>query len=265
MDAPLKELAKLEKFTGKAAVKGKTTSIAETLDSLLHTLHEVKQQNEANKLSADTLDLLAKSVETRKKEVDERQKEIYSSVSRIGKALDKVRSRSPHLSASYSKLTLREQKFPTSLPSYPDLFTSDASVAALERTIALHFLRTGQFDVAETFLEVGWTGVFHTKLTNAFFLGIRHRSSPRRSKPIRCFAWHIDGPQEPRYWTSPVVSCLQCPRRSCLSKLYQMGGKQSGVPPRTLFTPGVLPTSLSIHASTPRLKSTQPTACPRVC
>lgn len=27
---------------------------------------------------------------------------------------------------------------------------------ALERTIALHFLRTGQFDTAETFLEVSW-------------------------------------------------------------------------------------------------------------
>ena len=93
--------------------------------------------------------------------MDERQKEIYSSVSRIGKALDKVRFPSSHLPAFLPEIDLCEQKFPTSLPTYPDLFTSEESVAALERTIALHFLRTGQFDVAETFLEVGWIGVFH--------------------------------------------------------------------------------------------------------
>jgi len=72
-------------------------------------------------------------VEAKKKEIDERQKEMYSSLSRLGKALDK--------------------KFPNPVPTYSNLFSSPESVAALERTIALHFLRTGQFEVAETFLK----------------------------------------------------------------------------------------------------------------
>lgn len=69
----------------------------------------------------------------KKKEVDDKQKEIYSAISRLGKAIDK--------------------KFSQPLPSYPDLFASDASVGALERTIALHLLRTGQFETAETLLN----------------------------------------------------------------------------------------------------------------
>lgn len=46
------------------------------------------------------------------------------------------------------------QKFQTPLPTYSPLFTSPEANAALERTIALHFLRTGQFKTAETFIEV---------------------------------------------------------------------------------------------------------------
>jgi hypothetical protein len=46
------------------------------------------------------------------------------------------------------------QQFSASIAQYPPLFSSDSSVSALERTIALHFLRTGQFSVARTFLEV---------------------------------------------------------------------------------------------------------------
>lgn len=87
MDVPLKELAKLEKLTAKSSSKGKTASVSDTLDSLLQDLYQAKQQHAAGDLS---LDLLAQTIETRKKEVDERQKEIYSSVMRIGKALDKV-------------------------------------------------------------------------------------------------------------------------------------------------------------------------------
>lgn len=51
-------------------------------------------------------------------------------------------------------LTLSVQKFTNSLPSYSPLFTSETSIAELERTIAIHFLRTGQFATAETFLQV---------------------------------------------------------------------------------------------------------------
>jgi len=130
MEVPSKELAKLERLT---AAGGKPPSIPDSLDSLLFSLQEVKTR--LAEVAADEVALrnLVQSVESRKKEVDERQKEVYSSVSRLGKALDK--------------------RFPAPLPTYSNLFESPASVTALERTIALHFLRTGQFDTFETFLQ----------------------------------------------------------------------------------------------------------------
>ncbi|KAJ6630749.1 CTLH/CRA C-terminal to lish motif domain-containing protein [Mycena sp. CBHHK59/15] len=134
MDGPLKELAKLEKLTaGVSSGKGKSPSISDSLDSLLQSLREAKDSIEPGLVSPDLLIQLSQTVDLKKKEVDDRQKEIHSSLSRFGKALDK--------------------KFPAPLPSYPDIFTSHASATALERTIALHFLRTGQFDTAGTFLQ----------------------------------------------------------------------------------------------------------------
>ncbi|KAJ7097975.1 CTLH/CRA C-terminal to lish motif domain-containing protein [Mycena belliarum] len=133
MDGPLKELAKLENLTAGESGKGKSPSIADSLDSLLNSLHEARNAIHAGPVSSDLFSQLSQTVEIKKKEVDERQKEIYSSVSRFGKALDK--------------------RFPASLPSYPLLFTSPTSLAALERTVVLHLLRTGQFDTAEIFLQ----------------------------------------------------------------------------------------------------------------
>lgn len=51
-------------------------------------------------------------------------------------------------------MTFSTQRFTQPLPTYAPLFTSDRAQAALERTIALHFLRTGQFSTAETFIQV---------------------------------------------------------------------------------------------------------------
>ncbi|KAJ7109324.1 CTLH/CRA C-terminal to lish motif domain-containing protein [Mycena epipterygia] len=133
MDGPLKELAKLEKLTAAASGKGKSPSISDSLDSLLHSLREARDTIQVGPVSSDLFLQLSQTVELKKKEVDDRQKEIYSSLSRFGKALDK--------------------KFTAALPSYPHFFTSPTSVTALERTIALHFLRTGQFDTAGTFLQ----------------------------------------------------------------------------------------------------------------
>ncbi|KAF7984055.1 hypothetical protein HWV62_17593 [Athelia sp. TMB] len=133
MDGPLKELAKLEKLTENGSGKGKSASIGTSLDSLLQSLRDVKDRLEAGTETEDTFSQLAKTVEARKKEVDERQKEIYNSLSRFGKALDKT--------------------FTSSLPTYPPLFTSESSKLELERAIATHLLRTGQFDAANTFLE----------------------------------------------------------------------------------------------------------------
>ncbi|KAH7930830.1 hypothetical protein BV22DRAFT_1027990 [Leucogyrophana mollusca] len=132
MEGPLKELAKLEKLTEKSN-KGKAPSIENSLDALLQSLREVKERIEMGTASEDTFALLAQTVDARKKEVDEKQKEVYNAIARLGKALDK--------------------KFTQSLPSYDPLFASEASRVALERTIALHFLRTGQFATAETFIN----------------------------------------------------------------------------------------------------------------
>ncbi|KAJ7273660.1 ubiquitin-protein ligase E3 [Mycena haematopus] len=132
MDGPLKELSKLEKLTTSSSGKGKGT-ISDSLDSLLQCLRETRDAIQPGTVSPDLLLQLSQTVDVKKKEVDDRQKEIYTSISRLGKALDK--------------------KFPAALPSYPDVFTSPTSVTALERTIALHFLRTGQFDTAGVFLQ----------------------------------------------------------------------------------------------------------------
>ncbi|KAG5646642.1 hypothetical protein DXG03_002632 [Asterophora parasitica] len=130
MEGPLKELAKLEKLT---STKGKAPSINDSLDALIGSLHALKNQLVDSDADEQAFRELSRTIETRKKDVDERQKGVYSSVSRLGKALDK--------------------KFTASLPTYPGLFESSQSRDALERIIALHLLRTGQFDTAETFLD----------------------------------------------------------------------------------------------------------------
>ncbi|KAH7889745.1 CTLH/CRA C-terminal to lish motif domain-containing protein [Phlebopus sp. FC_14] len=132
MDGPLKELAKLRALT-EGSAKGKYPSVESSLDSLLQCLHEVKSRIEAGTVTEDTFALLAQTVETKKKEIDEKQKEVYNGIARFGKALDK--------------------KFTQPLPNYDPFFASDAAKQALERTIALHLLRTGQFAVAETFMQ----------------------------------------------------------------------------------------------------------------
>ncbi len=87
MDAPLKELAKLEKL---AAAKDKGPSIQDSLESLLQNLHRAKEAVQSNDLSPDHFIALSQTIEGKKKEVDEKQKEVYSATSRFGKALDKV-------------------------------------------------------------------------------------------------------------------------------------------------------------------------------
>ncbi|KLO18529.1 ubiquitin-protein ligase E3 [Schizopora paradoxa] len=148
MDAALKDLSKLENLThlsrassyvqrsplASTSGKGKSTSsIEESLDGLLASLRDVKERLEAGTASEEDVANVCKIIEERKKEVDERQKEIYSTLGKVGKALDK--------------------KFTSAVPESPHLFTSEASQEALLRTVALHFLRTGQFSTAETFFE----------------------------------------------------------------------------------------------------------------
>ncbi|KAG9318435.1 hypothetical protein JVU11DRAFT_526 [Chiua virens] len=132
MDGPTKELEKLRAST-EGSSKGKIPSVESSLDSLLHSLREVKSRIEAGTVTQDTFALLSQTVDARKKEIDEKQKEIYNAIARLGKALDK--------------------KFTLPLPTYDPLFTTSAAKDALDHTIALHLLRTGQFSTAETFIK----------------------------------------------------------------------------------------------------------------
>ncbi len=91
MEAALKELTKLEKLTGDSSAKAKSASIFDSLDSLLDSLRAARQLCVEDILPQDTCVDLSRTVEARKKDIDERQKEIYSSMSRLGKALEKVR------------------------------------------------------------------------------------------------------------------------------------------------------------------------------
>ncbi len=87
MDAALKELTKLEKYTDS---NSRDPSIHHALNSLLQALQDGKAALLAGQSSEDCLEQLATAVEVKKKEIDERQKEIYNVLSRLGKALDKV-------------------------------------------------------------------------------------------------------------------------------------------------------------------------------
>ncbi|KAL5511842.1 hypothetical protein ACEPAH_5060 [Sanghuangporus vaninii] len=147
MDAVLKELDRLQSLTSFdpgpsssgltspfTVQKGKQTiGVAEALDGLLAALRDVKERVESGTASEHDVANIAKIVEERKKEIDDRQKEIHATIGRIGKALDK--------------------KFTNPVPEIDPLFTSNEAQDALQRTIALHFLRTGQFETAELFMS----------------------------------------------------------------------------------------------------------------
>lgn len=89
MDAPLKELAKLEKLTLLQS-NATASPIIQALDSLLQTFYATKEHISNGDIDENQLRQILHVVEMKKKEVDERQKEIYNSMSRFGKALDKV-------------------------------------------------------------------------------------------------------------------------------------------------------------------------------
>ena len=90
MDAAVKELARLEKLIADG--KAKSPPVDQTLDALLATLRAERERVQSGSGSSETFEGLATRVEGLKKDLDDRQKEIYNSISRYGKALDKVRS-----------------------------------------------------------------------------------------------------------------------------------------------------------------------------
>ena len=164
MDAQLKELAKLEKLASNApSAKGKTPCYQDSLDTLLHSLKEVKERLQSGTASQDTFTNLSSKVDAIRKDVDDRQKEIHGSLTRLNKAMEKVRLhvRMPAISHGLACII---QKFSGSLPTYQPLFTSPEAVSALESAIAVHFLRTGQFTTAETFINVSQYSTFARSL-----------------------------------------------------------------------------------------------------
>lgn len=115
MEGPLKELAKLDKLTSKSPAKGKLPSI-DILDSLLQSLRDAKASVEDGTASEDTLVQLAHTVKLRKEEIDKKQKEVYNSLTRYGKALDKV-SLLVHISGPL--LRIGGEQFRHSPPAFP--------------------------------------------------------------------------------------------------------------------------------------------------
>lgn len=163
MDASLKELTKLEQLAasnaGISSSKGKSVSINDSLEAFLYSLREAKERIQAGNAAPDTLTNITKKVESTRKDIDDRQKEVYNSLARYGKALDKVGvCNEPYNNKPL--ITRLFQKFASPLPSYPPLFSSPEATDALNKTIALHFLRTGQSTVAETFIEVWYLHMY---------------------------------------------------------------------------------------------------------
>jgi hypothetical protein len=87
MDASLKELTRLETLT---ASDGKSPSLIDSLDSLLGSLREAKEEFLVGNCTEEQLNQLTQTIESRKKDVEDRQKEVYSVMSRFGRTLDKV-------------------------------------------------------------------------------------------------------------------------------------------------------------------------------
>jgi hypothetical protein len=87
MDASLKELTRLETLT---ASSGKSPSVIESLDSLLASLREAKEEFLVGNYTGERLNHLTQKIESKKREIEDRQKEVYSVLSRFGKTLDKV-------------------------------------------------------------------------------------------------------------------------------------------------------------------------------
>ncbi|THH07438.1 hypothetical protein EW145_g3381 [Phellinidium pouzarii] len=218
MDGPLKELDKLQtlsSFEDKASsssyasavisavpLSGKrkqTTNIADALDGLLAALRDAKERVEAGTASEDDVANVANIVEERKKEVDERQREIHATLGRIGKALDK--------------------KFTNPVSEMPPLFTSDEAQRALQRTIALHFLRKGQFPTAETFFRESNTGI--SEETTSQFVELHHVLTALRSGSLgpalewcernRAFLEKRSSPLEFNLHRSQFMRCLLVP------------------------------------------------------
>ena len=85
MEALQKELTKLEQLTEYDGT-GKSAPLSESINGLVDYFQSIKAAGGAVDRSQ-----VFRTIELKKKAIDDRQKEIYTSMARLGKALDKVR------------------------------------------------------------------------------------------------------------------------------------------------------------------------------
>jgi hypothetical protein len=94
----------------KPSTKSKSKSIADSLDTLLGSLNEIKGHITSQGNLSDAFRAAGTAVDTSKKEIEERQKEVYNSLNRMGRAIEKVcmvasllasRSHMPHASRNF--------------------------------------------------------------------------------------------------------------------------------------------------------------------
>jgi len=183
MDAVRSELAKLHTLSGPQ--QGKWSSISDSIDSLLFELRDAKDQLQSGLESPHVVATnVRQAVEARKKAIDERQKEIYNSQNRLAKNLDK--------------------KFPSTLPTWESpLFAQEGSKRALENVIGAHLLRTGQFEVAETYFnEIKHSR--HPELEDAFTRLHVLLSELRQGDPSSAIRWAADNRPNLEQRNSPL-------------------------------------------------------------
>ncbi|CEH17313.1 Predicted E3 ubiquitin ligase [Ceraceosorus bombacis] len=126
MDSLLSDLSKLSARAPSLYNSTVPSSFASNLDAFITQLETERASSSPN------LPLLADAFASLQSSSSTRVKEYYNALARLGKALDK--------------------KFPSSLSGIadPNLFSSPSSKYALDSTVALHLMRAGEWEVAET-------------------------------------------------------------------------------------------------------------------
>jgi E3 ubiquitin-protein transferase RMND5 len=96
MDGLLKDFAKIERaWSAGAAVdpsssKQKEQAIASTIEALVQSLRELREQLQAGGSAADVAGNVSRVVDETKKDIESRMKEIQNQITKFGKALDSV-------------------------------------------------------------------------------------------------------------------------------------------------------------------------------
>ncbi|KAF9129011.1 hypothetical protein BGW39_004539 [Mortierella sp. 14UC] len=123
----------------KIIKKQRTLETNDPLDRLIAVVNEAKEKIRADPSTVNTsLATLGKSIKTVSNGISEEQKEIQSSLSKYSKAIDK--------------------KFTADMMAAINPHAFDKKENILRNTIAMHFIRQGNFEIGDTFAkEAGLT------------------------------------------------------------------------------------------------------------